>query len=83
VAKRPLPAVRCSHADHELLKANDAAWRALPFAYFWPDGRQLLEGRQCRCGSTLCREVDTSALPYIPEPASSSAAAPAAEGRAA
>lgn len=58
-------ALVCSQAVHEALKADDAAWAALPCIGYMPEcddnGDEVpglaLEGRNCTCGSTLWKVV--------------------------
>lgn len=54
------PALCGAGFDHDELRTNDTAWSLLPYV-----GRQsaydgegtVLEMRNCKCRSTLCREI--------------------------
>ena len=48
----------CTPAAHDAVKKDDRAWRALTFiGVLQMDDEPALELRNCRCGSTLGREV--------------------------
>lgn len=49
----------CTAAGHEALKADPAAWAALPLRPDWPVLGEVIQLRDCpRCGSTLARKLD-------------------------
>lgn len=49
----------CTVASHEVLKADPAAWAALPVRADWPVLGEVIQLRDCpRCGSTLARKLD-------------------------
>jgi hypothetical protein len=45
----------CTLAEHAALRANDKAWDALPWKSDWVFEDEVLEQRDCKCGSTLAR----------------------------
>lgn len=54
--------MKCTPTSHEQLKRDDTAWSALAYVgrQLYYDDRDLpayLELRNCKCGSTLCRQV--------------------------
>ena len=67
VAALPVPAddARCSEQSHDALKADLAAWRALPIDNYWFHAGALHELRRCpRCGSSLMQRVEILNLRY-------------------
>lgn len=61
----------CSQRAHDRLKADTAAWLALPFKGYqtgWP-ATNLYEMRLCsRCGSSLLRAVQVVEVKYVRMP---------------
>lgn len=52
--------MRCTTESHEQLKADPVAWAALPYRGMqdtYDDEGTVLELRNCRCNSTLCKPV--------------------------
>lgn len=49
----------CTVASHEALKADAAAWAALPLRPDWPVLGEVMQLRDCpRCGSTLATKLE-------------------------
>lgn len=49
----------CTAASHEALKADAAAWAALPLRPDWRVLGEVMQLRDCpRCGSTLAMKLD-------------------------
>jgi hypothetical protein len=46
---------RCTLAEHDALRKNDQAWDALFWRPDWVFEDEVLEQRDCKCGSTLAR----------------------------
>lgn len=45
----------CTLAEHAALRASDQAWDALVWRPEWVFEDEVLEQRDCKCGSTLAR----------------------------
>jgi hypothetical protein len=49
----------CTVGSHEALRADAAAWAALPLRPDWPVLGEVIQLRDCpRCGSTLATKLD-------------------------
>lgn len=72
VAAPPVPAdtQRCSEQSHDALRADLAAWRALPVDDYWFQAAALYELRRCpRCGSSLMQRIEIVDVRYPDAPA--------------
>ena len=64
------PSPPCSEQSHDALKADLAAWRALPVDDYWFQAAALYELRRCpRCGSSLMQRIEIVDVRYPDAPA--------------